>query len=233
MSITRRGLMKIFGTSVASLMMTRCRVAPPIPTCYAPMPPTDLPPTTARERLRWCWQRFGELAQAASDQAGQGDGSGKDTLGRQMVSDHRGGLDELVAAGEITPTIADLVHESYGAAVYHVGCSTPPMPHDEPVVVDYAPASAGALIQQAEVLNAIAAQGTIDPQTLARAQAALEHDLAYYALGDAELQALYDRVLAEYQSHDQPIPSFDALQLAIPPDARTAAQFIIDLLTGT
>lgn len=121
MSITRRCLMKIFGTSVASLMMTRCRVAPPIPTCYAPMPPTDLPPTTARERLRWCWQRFGELAQAASDQAGQGDDSGKDTLGRQMVSDHRDGLDELVAAGEITPTIADLVHESYGAAVYHVG----------------------------------------------------------------------------------------------------------------
>ncbi len=235
MSISRRDFIKLFGISVASLMMTRCRIGPPIATCYAPMPPTDLPPTpptTARERLRWCWQRFGELAQATRDQASQGEGSGEDTLGQQMVADHRAALDELVASGEIIPTVADLVQEAYGAAVHHVWRSNAPITCYEPMIVDYAPASAGALIQQAEILNGIATQGTIDPQTLATAQAALEHDLAYYALSDADLQALYNRVLAEYQSNGQPIPSFDALQLEISPDARAAAQFIIDLLTG-
>jgi hypothetical protein len=235
MSISRRDFIKLFGISVASLMMTRCRIGPPIATCYAPLPPTDLPPTppaTARERLRWCWQRFGELAQATRDQASQSNGSGEDTLGQQMVADHQAALDELAASGEVTATVADLVQEAYNAAVYHVWRSNAPITCYEPMIVDYAPASAGALIQQAEVLNGIAAQGIIDPQTLATAQAALEHDLAYYTLSDADLQALYDRVLAEAQANGQPIPSFDALQLGISPEVKTAAQFIIDLLTG-
>ncbi len=235
MSISRRDFIKLFGISIASLMMTRCRIGPPIATCYAPMPPTDLPPTppaSARERLRWCWQRFGELAQATRDQASQGEGSGEDTLGQQMVADHRAALDELVASGEITPTVANLVQEAYDAAVYHVWRSNAPITCYEPVIVDYAPASAGVLVQQAEILAEVAGQGEIDPKTLANAQAALEHDLAYYALSDADLQALYDQVLAEYQSNGQPIPSFDALQLEVSTDTSAAAQFIINLLTG-
>ena len=64
MDVTRRDFMKLVGVTVASLSLTNCRVIPI--TCYAPMPPSPYPtqPVTARERLRACWMRFGELAEA-------------------------------------------------------------------------------------------------------------------------------------------------------------------------
>jgi curved DNA-binding protein CbpA len=88
------------------------------------------------------------------------------------------------------------------------------------------------LVQQSEILSQLEAQGAIDPGTLANAQAALEHDLAYYALSDADEQALYDQILKDYSEQGQPIPSFEALQLEITPEAKAAAQFILDLLAG-
>jgi hypothetical protein len=98
--------------------------------------------------------------------------------------------------------------------------------------VDYAPSSADVLVKQSEVLNEIAAQGTIDPATLAGAQAALEHDLAFYDLSDEEVKSLYDRLTRESQVGGQSIPSFEALELELTPDAKEGAHFILDLLTG-
>jgi hypothetical protein len=149
-----------------------------------------------------------------------------------MTADHRAALDELVTAGELSASVADLVQESYGAAVYHVWRSSAPMTCYEPVIVDYRPSSAGILVQQSEMLAQIAAQGTIEPETLAKAQTALEHDMAFYDLSDADVQALYERVLEESREAGQSIPSFDELQLELTPDAREAARFILELLTG-
>ena len=149
-----------------------------------------------------------------------------------MIVDHRTALDELVTAGEISISVADLVQESYEAATYHVWRSNALITCYEPMMVDYAPSSAGVLVKQSEVLGQIAAQGTIDPETLAKAQTAMEHDMAFYDLSDEEVQALYDRVIQESRELGQPIPSFDVLELELTPDARDAAQFILDLLTG-
>ena len=234
MSLTRREFMKLFGVSVASMLLTRCSgfaPATPVQTCYAPIAPTDLPPTLsstpAMERLRLNWLRFGELSQKTI--AGE---NSDNALGQQMTADHRAALDELVALGELSASVADLIQESYGAAVYHVWRSNAPITCYEPRIVDYAPSSADVLVKQSEVLNQIAAQGTIDPATLAGAQSALEHDLAFYDLSDEEVKALYDRLIRESQVGGQPIPSFDALELELTPEAKDAAHFILDLLTG-
>jgi hypothetical protein len=234
MSLSRRDFMKLFGVTVASLLLTRCRgfiTDPPTPTCYAPLPPPTITPSitssTIRERLRNCWLRFGELSQKTKT------GENPDNaLGQQMLADHRAALDELVASGEISASVADLVQESYEAALYHVWRSNAPITCYEPMMVDYAPSSADILVKQSEVLGQIAGQGTIDPVILAGAQAALEHDMAFYDLSDAEVQTLYDRLIKESQEGSQPIPSFEALQLELTPDARDAARFILDLLTG-
>ena len=56
--------------------------------------------------------------------------------------------------------------------------------------------------------------------------------MAFYALTDAEVNRLYDRLIAESQSQAQAVPAFENVDLAVTPDARAAARFIIKLLTG-
>jgi hypothetical protein len=229
MSLSRRDFMKLVGISVSSLLLTRCNFPIGV-TCYAPLPPSPYPTDDSpRGRLRLCWLSFGELSQKTIEEANQG--TADNTFGGQLVADHRAALDELVASAELSPAVADLVQEAYGAAVYHVWRSSAPMTCYEPMMVDYAPVSAGILVQQASALDDIAGQGTIDPATLENARAALEHDMAYYAMTDAEVSSLYDRIVTEWESQGGP-PSFEELDLAITPDARAAAQFIISLLTG-
>jgi len=231
MSITRRDFMKIFGVSVASLFMARCNFpATPTPTCYAPLPPSMLPAPTGglpRERLRYYWLRFSELAEVTLS-----GGNLDNSIGQQLTAGHRATLDELIAAGNMSAPVADLVHEAYTAAVYHVWRSNAPITCYEPAMVDYAPTSADVLVRQSTTLSEIAAQGLVDPETLAKAQSALEHDLAFYALSNEDVQTLYDEILQAAQDGGRPVPSFDELQLELTPEARQAAQFIIDLLAG-
>jgi hypothetical protein len=139
-------------------------------------------------------------------------------------------LDELISIGELTPVVADLVQEAYGAALEHVWRSNAIITCYEPRIVDYAPASAGILVQQSDVLNQLASQGNIDPRTLENARIALEHDMAFYSLTNDEVYTLYDRLVTEWQAQGKSIPAFSDLELEIPPDAKAAAQFIINLL---
>jgi hypothetical protein len=232
MSLTRRDFVKLFGVSVASLLLTRCRGtdATETPTCYLPAmltEPAIVPVVASRDALHVCWLRFGELAQTTRSNE-----DSEDTLGKQMIADHRSALDELVVTGALSASVADLVQEAYEAAVYHVWRSNAPITCYEPAVVDYSPTSAAALVKQSEILSQIAGQGMIDPGTLDRAQMALEHDMAFYALSDEEVQLLYKRISEENRSEGQPVPSFESLQLELTPEAREAAQFILTLLSG-
>jgi hypothetical protein len=102
----------------------------------------------------------------------------------------------------------------------------------EPVIVNFAPASADILVHQSEVLAGIAAGGTVDPQTLENARSALEHDLAFYTLTDAEVDALYARLLKEWEETGGSIPTFNSVEFPLTPDVRAAARFLLDLLVG-
>jgi hypothetical protein len=229
MTISRRDFMKLFGVGVASVLMTRCRF-PVVGSCYAPMPLPTSTLSSARERLRRFWLSFNELAQKTLKEADQG--GTENTFGRQLTTGHRLALDELVASGELTAPVSGLVQEAYDAAVFHVWRSNAPITCYAPSLVNYAPLSASVLVRQSEILSTAAAGGAIDPATLATAQAAIEHDMAYYSLSDADLQTLYDQIMQDIQASGQSAPAFEDLPLKLTPDARAAAQFIIDLLSG-
>lgn len=230
MTTSRRDFIKMIGVSVSALFLSRCRFLVG-PTCYAPMPPSSTPtvPASARERLRMCWQRFDALAQTAVRESKAGDY--ENSFGQQLMDEHRAALDALVAEGELTATVAELVQEGYEAAVFHVWRSNIPVTCYEPRIVDYEMPSAAILVRQAQALEQAAAAGTIDPATIERARAALEHDMAFYALTEEEVNQLYERLLAEWQSQQEQPPAFEAMEFEITPEAQAAARFIIALLT--
>ncbi len=214
MTLSRRDFVKLFGVTLASVLVSRCQAVMPTP-------------RTPRDRLRRLWLSFSDLAsQTRAEQAGE------DRMGQKMIADHQAELDAIVATGELTAPAADLVQEAFSAAVYHVWRSNAPITCYEPAFVDYAPSGASALVKQAEILGELSEQGRIDAVTLARAQAALEHDLAFYQLTYDETQALYRQIVEQKDNSGAPIPSFDELDLELTPDARDAARFILDLLAG-
>lgn len=241
MSISRRDFMKVFGVSVAALILARCKrgiipgptdtpslvcytaTSPPPTPLFTPLP-TSLP---ARERLRLLWLRFGLLAQVTA--AGLNENN---ALGNQLIADHHAALDELSAASDFSRPVGDLIQEAYDAAIDHVWLLNIPVTCYTPVIVNYAPASAETLVQQAAILGQVSGLGGVDADTLAKAQAALEHDMAFYALSSEDISELYTRLIQEAQENGTPIPSFEDIELELTPEARAAAQFIIDLLTG-
>jgi len=250
MDLSRRDFLKLFGISVASIMLTRCKpivptptvtphkappltptVTPPTPmvTCYTAMPPTPVTPaaSSVRERLRQCWFSFDDLARSILDNQNT-----DNTMGTQLIADHSAALEEIVARGELTAEVADLVQESYESAIQHIWRSNAPITCYIAAYVDYAPSSAQVLVDQSIILEQVSAGGTVDPSTLETARAALEHDMAFYTLTDQEVQALYEQLSLHTQNSNQPLPEFNALPLDLTPEAREAAQFILNLLTG-
>ncbi len=243
MPVPRRNFMQLLGISLGSMLLARCQrtgtTGPDFVTCYEAVMPTPTPGTptsqsfAARKRLRLCWLRFDELAQETADARDNGDNRWEDNpIGTEMNTEHRSALDALIGDGVITAPVGDLIQEAFSAAVYHIWRSNVPMTCYEPMMIDYAPAGAASLLQQSDVLAEIADGATIAPETLAKAQTALEHDLAYYALTDAEVQALYDRLLEEYRDSGTRIPSFEDVALTLSPDVKAAAQFLLDVLMG-
>lgn len=240
MSMSRRDFMKFVGISISSLLLTNCRRQAPTPppatiACYlvAAPPPDDTPTNTKltdpKAKLRAYWLSFGDLA--SKTQAGNAQDSSEDTYGQELIEGHRAALDELISAGALTRVAADLVEEAYEAAVYHVWRSNSMMTCYLTAGPTFAPESAQSLVQQSEALDQLASQGTIDPQTLETARQALEHDMAFYTLSNDQVQALYQSLTDELNAQGQGIPEFADVELDVSPDAKAAAQFIIDLLT--
>ena len=211
MRSTRRDFIKSVGIAVASVVMARC----------IPLGGKDDSP---RARLRNCWLRLDWLAQQA-----KGDYERGDKAREKLAADHRAALDDLVAAGEVDADVADKLNTAFGAAINHVLLSNAPLTCYEALIVDYTPASSDQLAQQADLLAEMAKSGDLDPATVAQAQAAIERDIAFLNLSDAETQALYDELIAAAgDTYD--FPSFDGLDLDIPSEAAEAARFLVELL---
>lgn len=241
MPIPRRDFIKVFGISLGSLLLTRCEIpglSTPQSTCYAPVRPTDTATPimtvqlTARQQLRMCWLRFGELARKTTEEnATPGNGGSDSSLTAGMLKDHQAALDELVAAGDVVEIVAGLIQEAYAAAVYHIWRSNAPLTCYLVAAPEYTPASANDLVAQAAALDQVAEGTPIPPETLAKIRTALERDLAFYALSDAEVAALYERLRAEYADSGGGIPDFTEVELTLTPEAKAAAEFLIDVLT--
>ena len=213
MRSTRRDFIKSVGIAIASLVMVRC----------IPFGDKDNSP---RGHLRNCWLRLDWLAQQA-----KGDYERGDQAREELAADHRAALDDLVAAGEMDADVANELDTAFGAAINHVLLSNAPITCYEPVLVDYTPGSSDQLAQQAALLAEIARSGDLDPATMAQAQAAIERDIAFLNLSDAETQALYDELIAAAgDTYD--FPSLDELDLEVTPGAAETARFLVELLLG-
>jgi len=232
MELSRRDFIKLFGISIASVLLTRCK--PTLPSA-SPNPKT----AAARDRLRDCWYGFDEVARQASQPVDIKTGIDQpfaahefeNSYAQQLSAEHRAALDELVANGEITAPVADLVQVACNAALYHVWRSNVPATCYAMSVIgpDYFSEVVDSLVKQSETLEQLATQEWIEPSTLATARSALERDMAYFALTTRESSEFYDLYNDFYQDHRY-FPEFEALPLDIPPDAREAARFILHLL---
>jgi hypothetical protein len=211
-STTRRDFIKSVGIAIASLVMARCI-------------PSGGKDDSPRGRLRYCWLRLDWLAQQAN-----GDYERGDKAREKLAADHRAALDDLVTAGETDAGVADELNTAFGTAITHILFINAPITCYEPVVVDYTPASSGQLAQQAGLLAEMAESGDLDPATVAQAQAAIERDIAFLNLSDAETQALYDELIAA-AGGTYDFPSLDELDLEISPEAAEAARFLVELLS--
>jgi hypothetical protein len=212
MTPTRREFIKSVGIALAGLVLARC----------APPPQDD---SSARGRLRDCWLRFDWLAEETRKGWNGDDYEG---AREQLLQQHGAALDELVKAGELARAVADEIAIGFGAATYHVWRSNAPITCYLPMMIDYQPTAAAQLVQQAEILEKMAASGDLDADTVAAAQEALARDLAFASLSDADRQALYDSILAG----GYPYPDFSALPLEIAPEEAEAARILVDLMLG-
>ena len=211
MHTTRRDFMKTLGISLASLALARC-----LPSKESSDSPLD--------RLRDCWLSLEKLAQET-----QKDFERAEQMKQDLIGDHRAGLDDLVASGELTSAAADQVQIAFQEATYHIWRSNAPITCYEPVLVDYTPTSSQQLTQQVTLLNDIAESGDVDERIIGQAQAALERDIAFLSLTDEETQSLYEKLIAAAGENFN-FPSFDELDLEITPDAMEAARFLVDVL---
>jgi hypothetical protein len=220
MSPTRREFITRVGISLASLMTARCM-------CTQFINGGRIEGNTPRERLRNCWFAFGWLERQASDWNDYE--KGEEAL-EQLRSDHRAALDDLVAAGELDAAVADEIQSGFHGASYHVwraNCgATCYLPVEGP---EYSTSASVQLVSQAELLEDLSDDATIDQATVARVQAAVERDIAFLSLSSEEKQALYDEVRAAAgDSYDY--PPLAELDLEITPEAAEAARFLVELL---
>lgn len=209
LSPSRREFIKQFGIALAGLLTTRCA-----------LPGQS---KTPRDQLRFYWQRFDWLAGQSRDWK---DPERGDEARERLNREHREALDTLVSAGELAQPVADLVQTAFEAATYHVWRSNAAITCYEPMIVEYRPTASSQLVVQSAWL---AGAGDLDPATVAQAQAAIERDMAFLQLTNAEVNNLYRRLI-DASEDGRPIPQFDDLDLEVTAEAVQAAQFLIELL---
>jgi hypothetical protein len=216
---THREFIKNVGIAMASLAMARCVRS------RGGGGSAERECGSARECLRQCWLRLDWLAAQIQEDYERG-AQARDGL----ITQHRADLDDLVAAGELDAAVAEYVQAAYAEAVGHVWLVSGDTLCYEAVPL-YTPDSADRLMQQAKLLAGLAESGDFDSDAVARAQAAIERDIAFLSLSPEETQALYDELIAA-AGDSYEFPSFDELDLDIPPEAAAAARFLADLLLG-
>lgn len=217
MSLTRRDFIKLFGLALAALAGSRCSRG-------------RLYSNTPLDRLRRCWTQFDELEDNVQlDVKLKPWNHGENNkMAEKLLTEHRAALDELVASGDLSASAADVLHEGFSAAIYHIWRSNVPITCYEPVIVDYQPSSAAALAGQSAALDEMVASSDLNADTVTTLQKAIENDLAFVALTDEEEQALYERLINAANA-GTPIPKFEEMQFESGPEVSEAAQFLVAL----
>jgi hypothetical protein len=211
MPLSRREFIRDVGVAAASVVLLRCSTF-------------SSQDSSPRGKLRSTWLKLDWLAKQST-----GDWERGEKARNELATQHQAALDELVAAGELAPEVAEELQAAYDAATYHVYRSNAPITCYEPVIVDYAPTSSNELTKQADLLTEMAESGDLDPATVSQAQEAVARDISFVSLSQDERQALYD-LLIEAANQGTPIPPFDQIDVDITPEAAEAARFLVEVL---
>lgn len=201
MKTTRREFIHRVGIALGSLMAARC-----VTTCYEPYVTLIPSPTGPGTDPNWA-----ELRECWLDLDNPKLQSFEDTdFSRELRQRHEDALTTLVDSGELDSAIADEIAAAFEEAIVHVqrqqaSCYIvlPPefTPRDD-------------LMRQADLLEDLAAEDDIDPETVAQAQEALERDIAWLA-----------------QFHAGEVPE-ELEEIEVTPEAAEAARILVGLLLG-
>ena len=178
-----------------------------------------------RERLRACWLQLQQLATVTAK-----DGNRGENMRTSLIAEHQSALDDLIPLGEIQPAVAEQVQVAFDGAAYHVWAASVPIICYKETPINYKPASSEQLARQSALLAEMAQGSSWTRETVARAQAAVERDIAFLNLPDDEVQAMYDELMKA--STNGQYPTFDQVELQIPPESADAAHFLVELLLG-
>lgn len=166
MATSKRSFIRYVGLMLGSILATRCA-----PTCYTQTPPTPTPLSSGDplwEALRVCWMDLQDPRLQTFEDT---------DFTRELRRRHADALAALVAEEGLHPTVAENIGIAFEQGMAHVqrqmaSCYMliPP---------EFAPRE--ELVNQVAVLGEMAATSEIDPSTVARAQEALERDIAWLA----------------------------------------------------
>lgn len=228
MPTNRRKFIRQFGIVLAGLLSARCAPKGTV-SCYAPMPPTATPGgnasggrlTPEQARLRACWLALDTLAEQTQKDSDRGM-----QVSQELVEEHRAALDALIETSELDAEVADLVHLAFQEAAGHIWATYAPILCYKETPLNYRPASCDDLVRRAELL---AESGDLAAETVALAQTAIARDMAFLGLSEDETRALYGKI-TQGSAPETPYPNFDEIEFAIPPEAKQAARFLVELL---
>lgn len=165
------------------------------------------------EQLRQCWFNLKDTDGIEKARAGRIQFTAtKDTLAKE----HQVVLDALVAKGQLKGPVAEHMQLAFEEAAYHVVRSMATCYLGLPI--EYAPRE--DLLKQADVLRTIS--GDLDPATVAKAQAAIAQDVAFFEVFKT---GKYDYLPLRDQ--------YRASGLQASPEALEAARLLTRLFAGT
>lgn len=202
MKTTRREFIRRVGVALGSLMAMRC-----VTTCYDPVE-APYPSSTAATDADSNWSALRECWLALDDPALR---SFEDNdFSRELRQRHDGALAALVESTKFDAAVADEIDAAFEEAIAHIQRQQATCYIALPPV--FAPRE--DLVQQAALLEEMATEGDIDPETVAQAQAALERDITW---------------LAQFHAGEEP-GELDGIEVT--PEATEAARILIELLLG-
>lgn len=220
----RRSFIKRFGATLGSLIVSGSfpgcgpkkdkGLADPKPedkTEKGPSPYVRTLSVPEWEHVRQCWLSLRNLSQ---DDVSFRKDNGKVVLEIAVVKEHQRLMDDLVKTGQLEASVAEYVQMAFTQAAGHIVAWKMTSCY---LGIPFEAGPREDLLKQADVLHRVS--GDLDPTTVAKAQAAITQDMAFFEAFRAGNRA-YDESLAD---------SYNAGNLKASPEALEAARLLTQL----